>query len=225
MISMAKTNPRVERGTAFIDRRTARLGSINAALILIGAIVTGVVTLTPTLIAINNRDATIAALEQERDQLAGENEAAQQTIESLRADNLELLLALPPTVDPVDVPMLRLVREGLVLTSDFHFDLASGSPDLGQSQYPTGQDDVGYSNGSLTFQWQVAWVRTAGEAASYASCAYLTGWRTDRRLDATILRASDICLRLASGRFATIVVTDIQNDAVTFDVIVWEEQD
>ncbi|MGV3714353.1 bZIP transcription factor [Pseudolysinimonas sp.] len=216
--------PRAERMLRRTEFSTARLALIGTAIGLGSTLLTGVVTLTPTLTTLGDRDARIAELESEASELRVENAAAEITIEGLREENRELRAALPQTVDPAEVPLLRLTRGGVVLSTDFHIDLASVTPDLGQSQYGTAGDDLSFDGKNLQFGFGgVSWVRTDGVVASYESCAYLTGWRQDRKLDAASLRSTDVCLRLGSGRIASIVVTDIQNDAVTFTVTVWDD--
>jgi hypothetical protein len=61
-----------------------------------------------------------------------------------------------------------------------------------------------------------------GETASYEVCRARTGYVSARDIDASTLEGSNVCIRTAEGRFATVRLVDSGEDSVTLDITTWE---
>jgi hypothetical protein len=61
-----------------------------------------------------------------------------------------------------------------------------------------------------------------GETASYEVCRARTGYVSARDIDVSTLEGSNVCIRTAEGRFATVRLVDSGEDFVTLDITTWE---
>jgi len=219
---MSNSYNRTARLTSRLDLRTA---SINLGVALVGAVVVAI----PALIqladrddTIADRDATIDALSQELDTANARLESRQETIESLRAENVELRAALPYTVAAEDVPPIRksttvtLAKDGDVI------DLNSTEGNFGAARYSSSMDSLSYNGETVRLGYGISTLTLTEVIAQYGSCAAQSGYSQIGKIEPHLLGAPATCLRLSTGRFATIQVP--RSDGASADIVitVWE---
>ena len=84
-------------------------------------------------------------------------------------------------------------------------------------------DSVYNSEGTLYFQDVDGLRLDDGEKATFESCSTRTGYTELYEVDAgTLDSSSGLCLRLDSGRFATMELVEETPEAVTIEVTTWE---
>lgn len=213
--------------------RTTRLTSrlnLRTALINLGVVVVSAAAVAiPALIQLADRDGTIAdrnatidTLTQELDTANARLESRQETIELLRAENVELRAALPYTVAAEDVPAIRksttvtLAKDGDVI------DLNSTEGNFGAARYSSSMDSLSYNGEMVRLGYGISTLSLTEEIAQYESCAAESGYSQVRKIEPHLLGAPTTCLRLSTDRFAVLQVPRFDSASVDIAITVWE---
>lgn len=158
---------------------------------------------------------------------AGTVDALKKLNSDLTRRNIELERAQPQPPDDLNSPPMRNNTSSLTLAAggdgiDLNVadDPAFGmGPDLGYDA-----DELRYEgNGTLNFGWEAVSIArvVAGETARYATCAIAQGFQPVDFISVNTLD-DRTCLRLDSGRVATIGVVTHTRQAVELSIRVWE---
>lgn len=228
---------RVEQKSSRLNFRTAHV-NIWTAIIMLATAVASVggtvfawgkpnIDERDNTIAVQNedlgdKDQEIASLSQDLSSANAQVEVLQEDIELLRQENGELRAALPPSVAPEDVPAIRATATVTLSKNGDTLDLNSTLPNFKAVDY-VWQDTLEYNGKVLNLGYDVYSVVLPNGTANYETCAVATGWARSPSLEPHALTTSNTCLRLQSGRYATVQVLrfdDISTDVV---VTVWDE--
>lgn len=217
---------RFERRTFTISRRAAALSLAAAIVTLVGSIAAVGLPLVEKITdrdgTIAERDATIDTLSEEIGTANARLEARQETIESLRAENVELRAALPYTVAAEDVPAIRMSTTVTLAKDGDVIDLNSAEPNFGAARYSSSQDTLSYDGTVLRLGYGISALTLTEEVAQYESCAAESGYVRAGKIEPHLLGSPKTCLRLSTGRFATIQVSRSDNASADVVVSVWE---
>lgn len=167
----------------------------------------------------------VAGLEGTNTELRNANAKADQEIAQLRAQL--------PEVAPVgsDIPPIRKASTLTLAADGDSIELNSTTLNFGATPATIFEPDVlRYSSDGLMFGFggfgggTVSRVRLS-EPASYGPCSIASGWAPVSEwypVDPSEFSDGQTCLRLASGRIATIKPTAIGSGAVTLRITVWQ---
>lgn len=146
---------RVERGNLRLGRHSSVLGVIASSLAVVAPIVSvalgvwvtnlnsDVAHLNGTINGLRQDVASAEALLTDRAEIIG----------GLRAENRELLAALPPSIPPEQVPDARNIGTVTLAAGGDSIDLNSTLPNFGNGVDPIGKDTLQFENGVLTSWW------------------------------------------------------------------------
>lgn len=160
-------------------------------------------------------------------------EADQTLIDGLEAENAELAAQvqalqgqLPPGA-PVPTPGTAAIRhQGQVDIGDDSLDLnaPASDPKWGMGETHVGEDIVRHQGGGLFIEADYLNL-PPGTKADYPTCSSATGYQYGGNMfwEPTELERDNLCLRLNSGRYATLKVVGSANDLVTVDLTTWEK--
>lgn len=211
-----------------LQYRTSRLDWRTAVISLTAAILTLAATAIPLFSTVADRegtiadkDAQIAHLTEELDSVTATANERAERIEELRSDNRELKAALPYTVDPEDAHDVRKVATVTLAKRGDTLDLNSTAPNFAGDGYQW-VDTVSYNGTALRLAASIDTVRLREGVATYETCAATTGWAQQESLDPHLLQEPTTCLRLASGRYATIQTPRHDHTSADLVITVWE---
>lgn len=171
----------------------------------------------------SNRDSgTISGLREHTESLEQKIDQQEEQIRSLQQQ-------VPPVIREADVPAVRTNNKVVLAVGGDTIDLNSLEPNWGASSQTHGSDTVSLGSGRLVFGYGVSALQLpSGSSASYKTCAAASGYaRVDgygRDLtDITVFTTPRICLRLDSGRFATVRATAVDKARAELAITVWEQ--
>lgn len=212
----------MSRGTSRIEYRSARLGLAAGILMVITASVTAAASLIPTLATVADRDGRIASLS---DQLAASEATAkvhQETISDLRSENSDLRQLIPFEVDAEDVHDIRAAASVTLAKQGDHLDLNSTLANFSSGDNSPYADTIYYDGTNVRLGYGVSALVLKDGSASYESCAAATGWAETTSLEPHLLAEPTTCLRLQTGRYAAVKVTQFDETSADVAITVWE---
>ncbi len=230
-----------ERHTVQTDHRSARINLRSARWTAVSAVMT-LATAVLGMIALNlngdngSLEERNASLRGERAELAAASEALAEDLEhaeaetasleekvsSLQAENAELRALVPPSVAPEDVPDTRATGSVTLADGGDSIDLNSTLPNFDPSEDSYRPDSLRYDGESIRGQYGMSALELTGQTAQFETCAVATGYSDATTFEPHRLQEGRTCLRLDSGRYATVVVTRFDKSAVDVTVTVWE---
>jgi len=230
--------PRAEYQTATKERDTAKL---NRTVAVLGAAAAFFTLATAGLgfwsWALNNTNGDLGsqvdALQLSNDTIQRQLDLANarvvsrdEDIELLQEENRELRLYAPPEIPVEEV---HPIRNAATVTLASGGDTIKLESDLQSFDYgpPTYEpDEFAYTNGKVrltdTFMADLDYLALRTGAAEYATCAVGMGYSAKSSFDPSELMATNVCLRLESGRYAVIQVTGFDKETVDLQVTVWQ---
>ena len=173
-------------------------------------------------------NAQVGKLNQQNDQLqaqlseanAGLSDRLDQ-IERLKKEMTDLESKLPPSASAADeTATVRSAGTVVLATNGDKIDLNSTLTNFKLKSSWVYEDTLSYDQGTLR-TYELSTVTVAG-VASYGTCSTATGWTKVREIEANSLAQTNVCVRLSSGRFASIVASDSDENKVTLAITVWE---
>lgn len=209
----------MDRGTSRIQRRTAVLG-LAAGILTVAAAVAG--SLIPTLATIADRDGRIASLSEKLTAAEATAEARQEVITDLRSENSDLRKLVPFEVDAEDAHDIRAAASVTLAKMGDHLDLNSTLANFSRGDNSPYSDTIWYDGTNIRLGYGVSALALKAGSASYESCAATTGWAETSSLEPHLLAKPSTCLRLQTGRYAAIHVTQFDATSTDVAITVWE---
>lgn len=226
MRSMPQTsfNPlRVERGNLRLGRHSSVLDVIANSLAVVAPIVSIALGVWVTNLNsdVAHLNATINGLHQEVASAEALLTDREEIIEGLRAENRELLVALPPSIPPEQVPDARNIGTVTLAAGGDSIDLNSTLPNFGNGADRIQKDTLQFGNGVLTSLWGIDMLQLPEGEASYETCALATGYGPTNTIEPHRLDGR-VCIRLQSGNNARITVNTIEEQRVELTITTWD---
>lgn len=163
---------------------------------------------------------TVNSLRGTNDQLQVEIDKKDREIAALKE---QVVGDTPETPETPEAPAVR--RSGEVTVADDTIDLNAPAED---PTWGANKERGIYAiDGDLSYSWGTVKIEgeylvPSGKQVSHATCSTATGYqRADSLRPADLER--EICVRLDSGRFAAIKMTDWTSDAITLNITTWEK--
>ncbi|MDN4614688.1 hypothetical protein P5G50_09505 [Leifsonia sp. F6_8S_P_1B] len=166
----------------------------------------------------------ISTLTADNNSLQDDVEARDKEIDRLKAKLSRVQSSLPAAVDTTEEHAVRATRILELAAEGDAINLNSVDPvlDAGSTD-KWSSDAVYYNDRALKFGYGVNYLRLPAETApSFAACSRSTPYASADSLEPHLLTAANSCLRLASGRFASIQVAAYTEATVKLNVTVWE---
>ncbi|NUJ89665.1 hypothetical protein HOW07_16745 [Plantibacter sp. MCCC 1A11337] len=215
---MTSESTRMDRGTSHIQRRNALL-SLGTAIL---GIVTAAITLILTIPTIVDRDGRIASLSEQLTAAEATAEARQEMISDLRSENSDLRQLVPFEVDPEDAHDIRAAASVTLAKKGDRLDLNSTLPNFSRGDNSTYSDTIYYDGTNVRLGYGVSSLVLKDGSASYEACAAATGWAETTSLEPHLLAEPTTCLRLQTGRYAAVKVTQFDETTADVAITVWE---
>ncbi|MFK3671285.1 hypothetical protein ACI2IX_14040 [Leifsonia aquatica] len=227
-VVMERGTARIERGNARTNLVIAALGIASGLLAVVGAVL-GVVSssLNGDVRALN---AEVGKLNQQNDQLQAQLTEANASLSSrldqigeLKQEIVDLQSKLPPSAAVAESAASMRASGTIVLsTNGDKIDLNSTLPNFKLKSSWTYNDSMSYDRGTLR-AYGLSSLDLAEGVASYGTCATATGWARVDEIEVHRIQQPNVCFRLGSGRFASIVASSYDENQVTLAISVWEE--
>jgi hypothetical protein len=217
-------NPlRVERGNLRLGRHSNVLGVIANSLAIVAPIVSIALGVWVTNLNsdVAHLNATINGLHQDVASAEALLNDREEIIEDLRAENRELLAALPPSIPPVQVPDARNIGTETLAAGGDSIDLNSTLPNFGNGADRIQKDTLQFANGVLTSLWGIDVLQLREGEAAYETCAVATGYAPMKTIDPHRLDGR-VCIRLQSGNYARVTVIASEEERVEFTITTWD---
>ncbi|WP_435742480.1 hypothetical protein [Microbacterium sp. PMB16] len=217
-------NPlRVERGNLRLSRHSSVLGVIANSLAVVAPIVSIALGVWVTNLNsdVAHLNATINGLHQDVASSEALLTDREEIIESLRAENRELLAALPPSIPPEQVPDARNIGTVTLAAGGDSIDLNSTLANFGNGADRIQKDTLQFGNGVLTSLWGIDVLQLPEGEASYESCAVATGYAPAKSIEPHRLDGR-VCIRLKSGNYARITVDKLEDERVELTLTTWD---
>lgn len=209
----------MDRGTSRIQRRTAILG-LAAGILTVAAAIAG--SLIPALATIADRDGRIASLSEQLSTAEARVEAREEIISDLHSDNSDLRRLVPFEVDAEDVHDIRAAASVTLAKQGDHLDLNSTLANFSSGDNSPYADTIYYDGTNVRLGYGVSALVIKDGSASYESCAAATGWAETISLEPHLLAEPTTCLRLQTGRYAAVKVTQFDETSADVAITVWE---
>ena len=142
-------------------------------------------------------------------------------IEDLRAENIELIAALPPSIPPEQVPGARNIGTVTLAAGGDSIDLNSTLPNFGNGTDRIQKDTLQFGDGVLTSLWGVDVLQLPEGEAAYETCAVATGYAPTKTIEPHRLDGR-VCIRLQSGNYARITVNALEEERVELTLTTWD---
>ncbi len=208
-----------------MGRSTGRLQH-RTALIALGATIltatTATISLIPTLATIADRDGRIASLSEQLTAAEATAEARQEMISDLQSENSDLRQLVPFEVDPEDAHDIRAAASVTLAKKGDRLDLNSTLPNFSRGDNSPYSDTIWYDGTNIRLGYGVSALVLKDGPASYEACAAATGWAETTSLEPHLLAEPNTCLRLQTGRYAAVKVTQFDETTAGIAITVWE---
>jgi hypothetical protein len=170
-----------------------------------------------------------AGLREDVANVTGANEQLRDDKAELSARVLELERQLQPLPEDVDAPRIRKAQTLTLRVDGQAIDLNSTGVNFDAGPDGQGEDDFAYVASSIFSPKQLLQVgsgdfaRIAQGPAQYETCSLATNYDVDAgSIPLRDLRDDLVCIRLESGRIATVLVKDFDDEEATMKVTVWD---
>lgn len=215
---MTSSLTRMGRSTGRLQHRTA--------LIALGATIltatTATISLIPTLATIADRDGRIASLSEQLTAAEATAEARQEMISDLKSENSDLRQLVPFEVDPEDAHAIRAAASVTLAKKGDRLDLNSTLPNFSRGDNSPYSDTIWYDGTNIRLGYGVSALVLNDGPASFEACAAATGWAETTSLEPHLLAEPTTCLRLETGRYAAVKVTQFTETSADVAITVWE---
>jgi len=220
-----KTATRRARATAVLEAHV-QLVALLAALLTVAAAVLSVVTASLGRANddlgqdITEANAEIIELREAAQVDAATIEAQKGMLKDKDAEIRDLRTLVPPTIDESEVPQIRSAGRVTLAQDGDTIDLNSTFDNWAVDDYVY-YDTLRYNGKDLRAN-QISSVTLREGNASYETCALASGYAKANSLDPVDLEKANVCLRLDSGRFASVIVERFDVDSVDLAITVWQ---